>query len=152
MGRGGRLAAGVATASLPFLALGTGRAGAAEDSGTATVTVSTAGGELTCTIEGRSSVTSSAGRSTMRASTALVDAFSDPGCGQAIIQISVDATYVRDGEDEAEFFGATSPRAGVEAVVSTNGVVISMDAIHEALFDTNEEPGRVSARLTTSPK
>ena len=152
MGRGKRLAVGVATASLPFLVLGTGRAGAAEDSGTATVTFSTAGGEITCTIEGRSSVTSSGDRSTMRASTALVDAFSDPGCEQAIIQISAEAAYVREGEDEAEFFGATSPRTGVEAVVTTNGVVVSMDATHEALFDTNEEPGRVHARLTTSPK
>src|SRR5687767_12995475 len=102
MGRGTRLAAGVATASLPFLALGTGRAGAAQDSGTATVTFSSAGGELTCTIEGRSSVVASGDRSTMRASTALVDAFSDPGCEQEIIQISVEAAYVRKGENEAE--------------------------------------------------
>jgi hypothetical protein len=152
MGRCTRVAVGVATASLPFFAFGTGRAGAAEDSGIATVTFSTAGGELTCTIQGRSSVASSADRSTMRASTALVDAFSDPGCEQAIIQVSAEATYVRKGESEAEFFGATAPRTGVEAVVSTSGVVISMDVTHEVLFDTDEEPGRVHARLTTSPK
>ena len=152
MGRGTRLAAGVAAASLPFLVFGVGRAGAAEDSGTATVTFSRPGGDITCTIEGRSSVVSSGDRSTMRASTALVDAFSDPGCEQAIIQISVEAADVRKGENEPEHFSATAPRTGVEAVASTSGVVISMDVIHETLFDTDEEPGRVHARLTTSPK
>jgi hypothetical protein len=143
----------VAAASLVVLAFGAGRAEAfVEDSGTASVTFLSDGVQVTCTIQGDSSVgyDSQGGFSNMQASTGLIAG--PPACQRALISISAEAAYRREQEPDVEQFGASSPDGSVAAFASVKGVVVSMEVRHEAVFNCDQEPGDCFASVTTSPK
>jgi hypothetical protein len=153
VGRGTRLAVAVAAASVALIALGAGRAEAfAEDSGTASVTFQSEGVQITCTIQGNSSVgyDPQDGFSNMFASTGLIKG--PAACHRAFIFISAQAVYRREGEADVEQFGTSSPVSGVDAFASVKGVVVSMDVRHVAAFHCEQEPGDCFAEVTTSPK
>jgi hypothetical protein len=153
VGRATRFAVGVGAASLTLFGFGAGKAEAfVEDSGTASVSFLADGTRITCTIEGDSSVGYDAQRgfSNMQARTSLVGG--PPACEQRLFVISAEAAYLRDGHQEIEQFGASWPKQGVSAFATVEGVVVSMDVRHEAVFSCDQEPGDCFASVVTSPK
>jgi hypothetical protein len=153
MGRATRLAMGVAAGSLAAIVFGAARADAfSEDSDTASVTFNRNGVLITCTIGGSSSIGYDPQEdfSFMEVRTSLVGG--PPACQESLFMISADAAYLRDGEQESEHFGSTEPKSGASASATVNGVVVSMDVRHEAVFACNQEPGDCFAVASTSPK
>jgi hypothetical protein len=153
MGRATRRAVAVTAVSLAPIVFGAARAEAlAEDSDSASITFLRDGVEITCTIRGDSSVGYDPQEdfSFMQVSTSLVGG--PPACQESLFMITADAAYLREGEQESEHFDVTSPKSGAAASATVNGVVVSMDVRHEAVFACHQEPGDCFATVSTSPK
>ncbi len=152
MRRRARLA-GIAAITVPVLGLGATRAGAASESGTASVTFHHQSEEVTCTIEGSSSVDygSQTDSSVMRASTRLSSS-SDPECASLMLFMSATGHYRVDGRSEQESFQASSLETAAFASAAVSGVVVDLRGDHRAEFRCDEGPMRCVASFLTNPK
>ena len=152
MRRRARLAT-IAAISMPVLGLGAGRAGAASETGTASVTFHHLGNEVTCTIEGSSSVDYLPSRdaSVMHASTRLAST-SEPDCPSLMLFMSATGYYRVEGTTEEESFGASSQETAAVANAAVSGVVVDLRGVHRAEFRCDEGPMRCVATFLTNPK
>jgi hypothetical protein len=152
MRRRARLAT-IAAISMPVIGLGASPAGAASESGTANVTFHDQGKEVTCSIEGSTSVdyVPSRDASDMHASTRLASG-SDPECASLMLFMTATGYYRVEGRTEEESFGASSQETAAVASAVVSGVVVDLRGLHRAEFRCDEGPMRCVATFLTNPK